>query len=130
MKDAGNRHFPHFFPPPPNTFLLRRPMEGMWSQAPDSEDTRFLGHFACDSAVLSLPRRPHFLAFFLFFPSACVNKMLSYLLSACAHLGAPLLLLILPLMLWPNTFALMRSAQISPQSCFPWKRIVVSIVTL
>lgn len=52
----------------------------------------------------------HVLAFFLFSPFLLVDKMLSYLPSACAHLGA-LLLFILPVMLWPKIFALVPSAQ-------------------
>lgn len=88
-----------------------------------------LGSLSCDPGALPHPARPHFLAFFLFSPFVLVNKMLSYLLGACARLGA-LLLFILPAMLSPKIFALVPSAHVSPQSCFPWKLRVVSMVTL
>lgn len=112
MKDASSRYFLH---PPHLLTLFFLGLEVMWSQAPDHKGKRLmvhpgLAHSAWDSDALSLLRKTTLSCLLPVSPFVLVNKMLSYLLSACPHLGA-LLLFILPVMLWPKILALVPSAQ-------------------
>ena len=119
----GNR--PSSTPP---TLLLRRPVEGRWSQAPTQKGTKLivlpdLVHFTCGSETLSLPSKSTLSCLFLVSPFVRVNDMLSYLFSACANLRAPSLLFILPVTFWPKISVLVTSAQISFQRGFLWNSV-------
>lgn len=80
------------------------------SPFPTQQDDSFLSSFCC-----------HF----------CMYKQYVVIATQClCSFGARFLLFTLPVMLWSKIFALVTSAQISSQRCFPWKLTEVSIVTL